>query len=87
MKPGIQETDRSFVFYRLIGKNPVTVTLRCGWIWIEEKVKSPSVLNPFREVTERMTLTTEDARNLIAAIEMLIPKQESDKPTPARGEK
>lgn len=77
MRKGIQETDKSFVFYREIGKTPVTVALRCGWIWIEETVLSQTLFRPFRKVKNIETYTTEDARNLIAAIQELIPKEES----------
>lgn len=79
MKHGIQETDKSFVFYRQINKGPVKVSLRLGWIWIEEQVYKPSWCNPFKRVTETTTYTTEDARNLIASIQQLIPKQECEK--------
>lgn len=76
MRKGIQETDKSFVFYRSIGKEPVTVSLRCGWIWIEETDHHASLWKPKTKVTR--TFTTEDARNLIAAIQELIPKEEPD---------
>jgi hypothetical protein len=76
---GIQETDKSFVFYRLIGKNPVTVSLRCGWIWIEEMIPKPGRIWPWAEKRNLVTMTTEDARNLVAAIQELIPSQECEK--------
>lgn len=76
MKSGIEETDKSFVFYRVIGKNPVTVTLRCGWIWVEEMEESAPIWRAKRKLLQ--TYTTEDARNLVAAIQELLPKQESD---------
>lgn len=79
---GIQETDKSFVFYRSIGREPVTVSLRCGWIWIEEMVPNKGaswILRPRLESVQ--TFTTEDARNLIAAIQELIPAQEKNQPT------
>jgi hypothetical protein len=79
MKPGIEETDKSYVFYRLIGKRPVKVTLRTGWIWIEEEMHAPTWYNPFRKIKGIVTYTTEDARNLIACLEQLIPKQEGGK--------
>lgn len=78
MKPGIQETDKSFFFYRLIHKTPVKVSLRCGWIWIEEEVSAPTWFNPFRKRNKIETYTTEDAKNLIACIQELVPKQEDD---------
>lgn len=78
MKKGIQETDKSFVFYREIGGRPVTVTLRCGWIGIEEIEPKPGWLTPFRKTKILRTFTTEDAKNLVAAIQELVPKSEED---------
>jgi hypothetical protein len=83
MRKGIQETDKSFVFYRSITNEPVTVSLRCGWIWIEEMKANTGaswILKPRLESVQ--TFTTEDARNLIAAIEQLIPKEETEKRAP-----
>jgi len=77
---GIEETDKSFVFYREIGRNPVTVSLRTGWIWIDELQSNTGaswILKP--KILNRQTFTTEDARNLIAAIQELIPKEETEK--------
>lgn len=82
MRRGIQETDKSFVFYREIGRNPVTVSLRTGWIWIDEQFSAPGVFNWNKKRTERMTFTTEDARNLIAAIQELLPIEETEKHKP-----
>ena len=79
MRKGIEETDKSFVFYREIGKNPVTVALRCGWIWIEETINNPGFLNPFRKTKKIETFTIEDARNLSSAIRELIPEEETEK--------
>lgn len=77
MRKGIEETDKSFVFYRTIGKNPVTVSLRVGWIWVEETISDPGFMCPFRKTKKVETFTVEDARNLISAIQELIPKEES----------
>lgn len=81
MRRGIQETDKSFVFYRSISKNPVTVALRVGWIWVEETVSDPGWFSPFRKTKRVEAFTIEDARNLIAAIQELIPKEETEKVT------
>ena len=79
MKPGIEETDKSFVFYREISKNPVTISLKLGWIWIEEWEQNTGASWIFKpKKFKRQTFTTEDARNLIAAIQELIPKSEDD---------
>ncbi len=80
MRRGIQETDKSFVFYREIGRRPVTVSLRCGWVWIEESAPNTGASWIFKPKLESIqTFTTEDARNLIAAIQELIPPEETSK--------
>lgn len=80
MRRGIQETDKSFVFFTSILKNPVTVTLAVGWIWIEETAKISRWFGFGTKIKKtRLTLTVEDARNLIAAIQELIPPEETSK--------
>ena len=81
MRRGIEETDKSFVFYTSIFKYPVKVTLALGWIWIEHTCRYSTWWSSSRKRTERMTFTSEDARNLIAAIQELIPKEECEKAT------
>lgn len=84
MKNGIEETDKSFMFRREIGKTPVTITKRVGWIWVQEEVAAPGFLRPFRRRIEQMTFTAEDARNLVKAIEELLPRQDSEKGCPEK---
>lgn len=79
MSKGIEETGKSFIFRREIGKNPVKISLQTGWIWVEEVEQNSGASWIFKPTKlTRMTFTTEDARNLIAAIQELIPEQESN---------
>lgn len=75
MRKGLTENGKSFAFRREISRNQVSVTHEVGWIWIREyEAKYFSNKNKIK-----MTLTTEDARNLVAAINELLPPEETEK--------
>lgn len=79
MKAGVLETGRELYFHTSINREIVTVRLELGWICID---RNHGKTGPFgvmgKDRITRETYTTEDARNLIAAIQELLPKQESD---------
>lgn len=77
MKQGIEETDKSFIFYRQIEKTPVKISLRCGWIWIEENLGRTGVFGIMGPIQKSLqTYTKEDAKNLMAAIQELLPEND-----------
>lgn len=80
---GISETDRAFFYKKMIDNNSVRVSLSLGWIRIEENIGRCGPFGIFgKDQLTVMSMTTEDARNLIAAIQELIPKEEMEKCAP-----
>ncbi len=80
IRKSLQKTDESYYFNKMIHNVPFIVTLSCGWIRLEYSMGHTGPFGIFgKERFARMSMTTEDARNLIAAIEQLIPKEECEK--------
>lgn len=79
MNTSVKETERSLYFNREIRQGHVKIQSVFGWIWITEEISAPRWWCPWRKETKLHTYTTEDARNLVTAIQALLPQEDPHK--------